>query len=124
MLFRVGLTFNTVGVGGSIRRAGDGVNYEVNDGKGKDGDNKTDDGIEDSIFGVGDFFAVATRNDITETAVNKHNNGNDADDIKDGISDLSKNAIWADKIIRHAVSAGGLGAFLDGEGRCVSCDRH
>ena len=124
MLFRVGLTFNTVGVGGSIGGAGDGVNYEVNDGKGKDGDNKTDNSIEDGVFSISDLFAIATRDNIAEATVDKHNNRNDTDDVEDGISNLSENAIWANKIIRHTIGTSDLGAFLDSEGRCVSCDRH
>ena len=124
MLLGISLAVNAVGVGGGIGGAGDGVNDEVDNGKGQDRDNKTNDSVEDSVFGVGNLFAVATGDNIAETAVDKHYDRYNADDVEDGVSNLSENAIGADEVIRHAVGAGGLGAFLDGEGGRAFCDRH
>lgn len=33
-------------------------------------DDKADDGIEDGVFGVGNFFAVTARKDVAKTTVN------------------------------------------------------
>lgn len=42
----------------------DGVEDEADDGVSEEGDNETDDGIENGVFGVGDFFAIATRSNV------------------------------------------------------------
>ena len=47
-----------------------GVDDEINDCVGEQGDNEADNGIEDGIFSVGNLFSVATRDDVAEAAVN------------------------------------------------------
>lgn len=46
------------------------VEDEVNNGVSEDGNNQADDSVEDGVFGVGDFFAVAAGEDVTKTAPN------------------------------------------------------
>ena len=95
------------------RSDADGGEDEVDDGVGEKGDNETDDGVENGVFGVGDFFAIATRDDITEAAVEKHNDRNEADCEKDDIGDASNDAVRADKFGWHTFGTSGLGAFFD-----------
>lgn len=46
------------------------IENEVNNGVSEDGNNQTNDSVEDGVFGVGDFFAVAAGKDIAKTAPN------------------------------------------------------
>lgn len=72
------------------------VQDEVDDSERENSDNEANNGIENCVFRVGDFFAVTTGHDITETAPDQHNDGNNTDDIEDGICDPSKDAVDAD----------------------------
>lgn len=74
----------------------DAIEDEVDDGEGEDGDDETDDGIEDGIFSVGDFFTVATGDDVAEATVDEHDDGDDAHDIENGIGDIGEDAVYAD----------------------------
>lgn len=78
------------------RSDADGGEDEVDDGVGEKGDNETDDGVENGVFGVGDFFAIATRDDITETTIEKHDYGDESDCEKDNISDACDDTIGTD----------------------------
>lgn len=89
---------------------------EVYDGVGEEGDGETEKGVEDGVFSVGDFLAVATRKDVAETAPDQHKDGNGANNVEGDIGKAGEDAFWADELGRHAVGAGGFGAFLDGEG--------
>ncbi len=46
------------------------IENEVNNGVSEDGNNQTNDSVEDGVFGVGDLFAVAAGKDIAKTAPN------------------------------------------------------
>jgi len=105
-----------VWAGGGVRSAGDGVDDEVDNGESENRNNQTDDSIEDGVLGVGDFLAVTTGCNIAETTIDKHDDRDNADGIKDGISNLSENAIFTDKLGRHTIATSSLGTFLDGEG--------
>lgn len=94
----------------------DGIEYEVDDGVGKNGDDQTDDGIEDGVFGVGDFFAIASRNDISEAAEDEHDDGDCTDDEEDGVGDLSEYSCRSNQFCRHAVGSGRCSAFLNTDG--------
>lgn len=105
-----GLTF-----GRDIVLDTDSIKDEVDDSISQDGDDKTNDGIKDGVLSVGDFFAIAARKDVTQTAVDEHNHRDNANDVKHGVGDLSKDAINPNKFGWHTISAGSFGTFLDGE---------
>lgn len=88
---------------------------EVDDGIGEKSDAEAEQGVEDSILSVGDFLAVAAGNDIAKTAPDEHDDGNGANDVEGDVREASENAVDADELGGHAVSAGSFGAFLDGE---------
>ena len=58
---------------GGVVCAGDGVDNKIDDGVSENRYNEADNGIEDSIFSVGDFFTIATGDNITQTTINEHN---------------------------------------------------
>ena len=68
---------------------------EVDDSIRKEGDNQANNCVKNSVFRVGDFFAVATRENVAKTAVNKHNNRDDTDNKKDNVGDTAENAVVA-----------------------------
>lgn len=57
---------------GSFRNSlsANGVEDEVNDGVGKKDDDEAKNGVEDGVFGVGDFFAIAAGDDIADATPN------------------------------------------------------
>ena len=90
--------------------AADGVDDEIHNSVGQDGDNEADDGVHDGILGIGNLFAIATRDDVAKAAVDEHNNGDDTDGVKDGVSDLGEDAINADKFGGHTIGASNFSA--------------
>lgn len=109
------LLFGSVDVwaGGGIGLASDGVDDEVDNCECENRDDKADDGVKNGVFGVCNFFAVTARDDVAETAIDEHDNGNDADGIKNSVGDLGEDTVLADELGRHSLSAGGFCAFLD-----------
>lgn len=91
------------------------VKDEVDDGISEDGDNETDDGIENGVFRIGDFFIVAAGKDVAQAAPNKHNDRNSPDDIEGDVGELGEDAVGADEVFWHVVGTGGFGAFTDAE---------
>lgn len=94
------LTQEYHGALGGVRGLGSGngansIEDEVDDCESENGNNKTDDRIQDCIFRIGDFFAVAAGHDVAEAAPDKHDDGNDTNDVEDGIGNSSENAIDA-----------------------------
>jgi hypothetical protein len=61
----------------SSRKAG---NDEVDDRVRQDGDDDTDDGIQDGVLGCRDRACVTAGKNVTDTTVNQHDNGNGTDD--------------------------------------------
>lgn len=106
--------------GGRVAGAGDGVDDEVDNGESENRNNQTDDSIEDGVLGVGDFLAVTTRCDIAETTVDEHDDRDNADGIKDGVGNLSENAIFTDKLGRHTIATSSFSTFLNGKGHNFS----
>lgn len=97
---------------------------EVNDCVRKEGDDKADDCVKDCVFRVGDFFRVAARENIAETAINKHNNRDDTDDEENDVCDSAENAVVADQFRRHAGRTSGFSAlFNSGFWRFFSVNR-
>ncbi len=74
----------------------DGIEDEIDDCVSKEDNDKTEDGVENGVFGVGDFFAVTARDDIADASPNQHNDGNEADDIEDDIGELIDDATISD----------------------------
>ena len=104
-------------------RAADGVDDEVDDGVGEQGDDETDNGVEDGVFCVGDLLLVAAGDDVADTTENLHDDGDDADSVEDGVGDVCKNTVVADELGRHTVSAGGFGSFLGGESHGATSEK-
>lgn len=100
--------------------AADSVEDEADDGVGENRNDKTDDSVENGILGVGDFFAIAAGDDVADTAPDKHDDGEGADDGEGDTGELGKNAFWADEFGWHAVGTGGFSAFLDGQSHSFS----
>lgn len=96
---------------------GESGNYEVYNRESEESDDETDNSIEDGVFGVGDLFAVATRDDIFDAADDEHDYSDNANDVEDSISDLFKDAGVTEKIGRTAIATGSLGALLERERR-------
>lgn len=92
-----------------------GVDNEVDDGESENRDDEADNGVKDSVFSVSNFFAVTSRNDVTETTINEHNNGDDADGVEDSIGNLSEDSFLSNELGWHTIAASGFSTFLDGE---------
>lgn len=86
----------------------------MDDGVGEDGDDEADDGVEDGVFGVGDFFAVAAGHDVAEAAPDEHDDADNADGVEHEGSDVGENAGGAKEVGGHTVGLDGFGAFLCG----------
>ena len=54
------------------------VEDKVNDGVSEKRDNKTNNRIKNGVFCIGNFFSIATGENVAEATVDKHNNGDDA----------------------------------------------
>ena len=93
----------------------DGIEDEVDDSISEESDDETKDSIEDGVFGVGDLFAVATRDNVAETAPDQHQNGDCANDVENSIGNLGKDTIWANEVFWHAVGTSCFGAFLNSQ---------
>lgn len=103
-----------VGIGVNV--SADGVENEIDDRVGEEGDNEAEEGVEDSVFRVGNFLIVAAGEDVADTTPNQHDDGDETDNIEDDVSELVNDAVGTDEVGGHAVGAGGFGAFLDREG--------
>lgn len=94
----------------------DGVENEIDDSVSEEGDNEAEEGVEDSVFRVGNFLIVAAREDVADTAPDQHDDRDETDDVEDDVSKLVNNAVGTDEVGGHTVGSGGFGAFLDREG--------
>lgn len=106
------------GAFGGLARGGagaDSIEDEVDNGVSKEGNDKTKEGIKDSVLGVGDFLIVAARDNIAKAAPDEHDYGNEADDVESGVSKTINDAIGSNEFGRHAVGASSLSTFLNGE---------
>lgn len=65
---------------------------EVNNGEGKDADYKTNEAVEDGVFGFFDFASIARRSHVINTADNHHYYADEAEYTNDGIDD-TRNAV-------------------------------
>ena len=91
------------------------VEDEVNNGVSEDGNNQTNDSVEDGVFGVGDFLAVAARDDVADAAPDEHDDRECANDGEGDAGELGEDAIVADELGGHAFGAGDFCTFLNGE---------
>ena len=89
------------------------VEDEIDNGVGEECDDETENSVENGVFGVGDFLAVAAGDNVADTAPNQHDDGNEANDVEDDIGELIDDATVADQLSGHTFGTGGLGAFLD-----------
>lgn len=81
------------------RLSADGFHDEIDNGGSEKSDDEANDGIENGVFGVGNFFGITTRDDITKTTVDEHDNGDGADDNEGGVADFADNS---GEVARHA----------------------
>lgn len=102
-----------VGFWGAV--AADGVQDETDDSVSEDGDDKTDNSVENGVFGVGDFLAVAARDDVADAAPDEHDDRECANDGEGDAGELGEDAIVADELGGHAFGAGDFCTFLNGE---------
>ncbi len=103
-------------VGGSWFVGGaDGVEDEADDRVGEEGDDETDNSVENGVLSVGDFFAVATGENVAETAPDEHDNGDGANNVEGDAGDAGEDAVGSDELGGHTFGTSGFGAFLDGE---------
>lgn len=68
----------------------DGRDDGVHNNRRDETDNKADNRIEDGVFCVGDFFRVAARDHVTNSADDEHNNRDNADDAEGDVADVFK----------------------------------
>ena len=93
---------------------------ELHDCVREEGDDKSDDGVKDCVFCVGNFFRVASGDGVFKAAVNEHNNREGADEVKDDIREFCDNSGVADKFGRHVIGFNGFDSVADGEGHNLS----
>lgn len=92
------------------------VEDEIDDSVGEKSNDKANDSVENGVFGVGDFFAVATRKDIAKTTPDEHNDRQGTNDAESKVGKFVKNAFGANELGGHAVGTSSFSAFLGGEG--------
>lgn len=93
----------------------DGIEDEIDDCVSKEDNDKTEDGVENGVFGVGDFFTVAAGDDVADAAPDEHDDREGANDGEGDAGELGEDAIVADEFGRHAFGAGNFRTFLNGE---------
>lgn len=96
----------------------DSGNDKIDNSVRKEGNNKTNDGVKDGVFGVGDLFTITSGDDIAETAPDKHEDRNGSYSKENSISELAEKAVRTDEIGWHFVSPSGVSAFTGAESNC------
>ncbi len=70
----------------------DHIDDPVNDDKGENHDDETNNGIKNSIFGFLNFGSITSGSHILNTTDNNEDDGNDAGDTDDGVEDVLDNS--------------------------------